>query len=320
MPDVLRTFLDTLAEIDARSALDILLIAAMFYALLTLLRGTTAMALLRGGLIIFVVASLVADTLDLTVLKWLRTNILTGLFVAVPIIFQPEIRRTLERVGRTRVPALRGRGASPEEVDAVIDALARGCAELSRKRHGALIVLERETGLEEYIATGRRIDAAPSEELLANIFFRNAPLHDGAVIIRGARMVAAACTLPLSEAPLDGHLGTRHRAGIGVTERTDAVAVIVSEETGDISIASNGRLISKLDDERLRTLLAGLLGRSGRRLGWRRWLAAARLGAASWRVPSAAPIPPRGGEPTAGRAESAPAVGPEPEDEREVVR
>jgi diadenylate cyclase len=271
MPDFLRTFLDTLAEIDARSVVDILLIAAICYALLQLLRGTTAMALLRGGLIIFVAASLVADTLDLTVLKWLRTNILTGLFVAVPIIFQPEIRRTLERVGRARVAAPRPR----DEVDPVIDAIARGCTELSRKRHGALIVIERETGLEEYIATGRRIDAAPSEELLANIFFRNAPLHDGALIIRGGRMVAAACTLPLSEAPLDGHLGTRHKAAIGVTERTDAVAVIVSEETGDISVAANGRLVSKLDDGRLRALLAGLLGRQERG-GWRGWLAAIR--------------------------------------------
>jgi diadenylate cyclase len=196
----------------------------------------------------------------------------------VPIIFQPEIRRTLERVGRTRVPALRGRGApAPAGVDALIDAVARACAELSRKRHGALIVFERETGLEEYIATGRRIDAAPSADLLTNIFFRNAPLHDGALIIRGGRMVAAACTLPLSEAPLDGHLGTRHRAGIGVTERTDAVAVIVSEETGDISIAANGRLVAKLGDERLRAMLASALGRPDQHHGWRRWLAAVRL-------------------------------------------
>lgn len=261
MPDFLRTFVDTLRQIDARSALDILLIAVIIYALLLVLRGTTAMSLLRGGAIIFVAAFVLANSLDLTVLNWLLRNSLTGLLVAVPIIFQPEIRRTLERVGRTRVPSLRGRPAT----GAVVYAIVGGCRELSRQRHGALMVLERETGLEEFISTGRRIDAAPSAELLAAIFYRNAPLHDGALIIRADRIVAAGCTLPLTDAAMDGHVGTRHRAGIGVTERTDAVSVIVSEETGDVSVASNGRLVSGLDEASLHGLLTGLLGHEGHR-------------------------------------------------------
>jgi len=127
-------------------------------------------------------------------------------------------------------------------------------------RHGALLVLERETGLEEYIATGRRLDAEPSEELIAGIFYRNSPLHDGAAILRGDRIVAAACTLPLSETPLPQHYGTRHRAALGISERTDAVAVVLSEETGEIAIAVDGRLTSRLDGDGLRQALRALVG------------------------------------------------------------
>ncbi len=257
---------------NVRSALDVLLIAAILYALLRVLRGTTAMSLLRGGAIIFVAVYLLAEALELRVTRWLVRTSFTGLLVAIPIIFQPEIRRTLERVGRTRVPALRARPA-----DTLIDAVAGGCRELSSQRHGALMVIERETGLEEYIATGHPLDAAPSPALLANIFYRNAPLHDGAMILRGDRIVAAGCTLPLTEAPMDGHVGTRHRAGIGVTERTDAVSVIVSEETGDVSVASNGRLVSKLDDAGLRAMLATLLGTDGGSGRGARWAATGRF-------------------------------------------
>ncbi len=263
MPEFVRTFADAVRDIDARSVLDIALIAVIIYALLSLLRGTTAMALLRGGAIVFVAAYVLANYFNLTALRWLLDRLATGLVVAVFVVFQPEIRRTLERVGRTRVTGLRTRPA----MDALVDAVARGCRDLSRRRFGALIVIERDTGLEDYIATGTRIDAVPTEELLSNLFYRNSPLHDGAVIVRGDRICAAACTLPLTEAPTDGHLGTRHKAGIGVSERTDAVAVIVSEETGSISVASNGRLVSKLDEAGLRMLLTGLLARDDRSVG-----------------------------------------------------
>lgn len=263
MPSFLRTFLDTVREIDARSAIDILLIAVIIYALLLLLRGTTAMSLLRGGAILFVAAFVLANTFNLAVLNWLLRNSLASLLLAATIIFQPEIRRALERVGRTRVPALRTRPA----MDTLVDAIVGSCRELAVQRHGALIVVERETGLEDYIATGRRIDALPSAELLSAIFYRNAPLHDGAVLIRGDRIVAAGCTLPLADVSPDGfaglaaggHTGTRHRAGLGITERTDAVSVLVSEETGDISLAAGGRLMSRLDETRLRALLLSTL-------------------------------------------------------------
>ncbi|MFN8559510.1 MAG: diadenylate cyclase CdaA [Dehalococcoidia bacterium] len=256
MPDFVRSFIDAVRYVDARSAVDIFLIAAIIYAVLTLLRGTTAMSLLRGAAIIAAAAWALAYALDLTVLKWLLGNMVTGLFIAVPVIFQPEIRRTLERVGRTRVTTRRSRPTT----EALITAVVAACGEMSRQRCGALMVIERETGLQDYIATGRRQDAAPTEDLLATIFFRNSPLHDGALIIRGDRIVAAGCTLPLTDAPMQGHVGTRHRAGIGVTERTDAVAVIVSEETGDVSVATNGRMVSKLDGVELRGLLTALLG------------------------------------------------------------
>jgi diadenylate cyclase len=259
MSDVLRTALDTIRDIGPRDVLEIGVLASIIYALLRLVRGTTAMALLRGAAILYVALWLLVLLLDFAVLRWLLTISLTSLAVAAVIIFQPEIRRALEVVGRANVARLLSRPAT----EALIDAIAQGCSALASQRHGALIVIERDTGLEEYIATGKRVDAAVSKEILENIFFRNAPLHDGAIVVRGDRIVAAGCTLPLTEASMDGHIGTRHKAGIGITERTDAVSVVVSEETGDISIASNGRLVSKLDDARFRSLLASLLGQEG---------------------------------------------------------
>ena len=144
--------------------------------------------------------------------------------------------------------------------DAVIDAVAEAASNLARERHGALMVLERETGLQDYIDTGVRVDAAPSVELLRGIFFPNSPLHDGAVILRENRVVAACCTLPLAEESARGMMGTRHRAALGITERTDAVSVVVSEETGQVSVASNGRLSQRLDEVRLRATLQSILG------------------------------------------------------------
>lgn len=257
MPEFLRTFWETLQDLSPSAALDILLIASLIYLILVMLRGTTAMSLLRGLVILFAVLYLIARIVELTVLTFLLDRFFTGLLITIPIVFQPEIRRTLEIVGRTRVASLRSRPA----VDALIDALVRGCRDLSGRRHGALIVIERETGLEDYIATGRRIDALPSPDLIANIFFRNAPLHDGALIIRGDRLTAAGCTLPLTDIQMESHLGTRHRAAIGLSERTDAVVVVVSEETGAISIATNGKLETRLDERKLRDMLNGLLSR-----------------------------------------------------------
>lgn len=259
MGEFLRPYGDALRQIDARSAVDILLLTAIIWWLLVLVRGTTAMSLLRGAGIVLVGAVVLANVFDLAVLSWLLRNALTGLLIAAFVIFQPEIRRALERVGRTGLHAMRGRTG----YESVIAIVARAGGELAERHHGALIVLERETGLEDYISTGRRLDAEPSEELIEGIFYRNSPLHDGALILRGDRIVAAACTLPLSDAALPAQYGTRHRAAVGISERTDAVSVVVSEETGEIALAVNGRLLPGLAGNELETTLADLLGVTG---------------------------------------------------------
>ncbi len=250
---------DILDRVDPTDALDVFLIALVIYLVFLLLRGTTAIALLRGAAIVLVGAVILAQVLNLEVLDFVIRNSLTGLIIAVPIIFQPEIRRALERVGRTgfRVwarPAYNG----------LIDAVSVAALELAKQRHGALIVFERETGLQSYIDTGVSVDAMPSVELMEGIFYPNGPLHDGAVILRENRVVAAACTLPMSDMRLSGEMGMRHQAGLGVTEGTDAVSVMVSEETGMVSVAADGRLYARLDETRLRELLGRLLGSRAR--------------------------------------------------------
>ena len=193
-------------------------------------------------------------------LNFLLRNSIVGLIVGVFVIFTPEIRRALERIGRTASRAFGG----PIDYDRSIDAVSAAALEMSRRKIGALIVLERETGLQEYTEHGVAIDGMPSPELLANIFYPNSPLHDGAVILRGDRVIAACVTLPLSDNPLPGELGTRHRAGLGITERTDAVSLVVSEQTGEISVAADGRIYTRLDEARMRGLLDRLLaGRNG---------------------------------------------------------
>jgi diadenylate cyclase len=255
MSEFLQNIRDTLGELDARSVFDILLIAAIFYSVLLLLRGTIAMTLLRGFAILLIAASILASLFDLRVLNFLLRNSVIGLAVAIPIIFQPELRRALERLGRAGVRAWLGRPG----YDALIDVIAEASRGLAERRHGALMVLERDTGLKDYIDTGVRVDATPSAELLEGIFFPRSPLHDGAVILRENRVVAAACTLPLSEDSFGGRVGLRHRAAMGITERTDAISVVVSEETGEIAVAANGRLVPRLDEARLKATLASLL-------------------------------------------------------------
>lgn len=257
--DEVESVIDRIGPTDA---LDILLIALAIYWLLLLLRGTPAIALLRGAAILLIGAVVLAQALSLSVLDFVIRNSLAGLIIAVPIIFQPEIRRALERVGRTGIRLL-----PRHQYDHVIETVNAAALELARQRHGALIVFERETGLQNYVETGVPVDAVATPELLEGIFYPNSPLHDGAVIIREDRVAAAGCTLPLSETRLPGEMGLRHRAGLGVTERTDAVSVMVSEETGTISVAADGRIYARLDEARLRGLLTRLLGAAPRRDG-----------------------------------------------------
>ena len=246
----------SLSRLDFMAVLDIVLVAALFYGLLRLLRGTTAMALLRGILILGVLAFIVSNFLRLTMFSWLLRNSVTVLLVAIPILFQPELRRALERIGRASVVGPTAGTGSQQLIEILCDTVER----LATSQIGALIVLERETGLRQYTETGVPLDSTVSVELLVSIFFPNSPLHDGAVIIHENRVLAAGCVLPLTDNNATGifALGTRHRAAIGITEGTDAIAIVVSEETGTISVASNGRIVRNLDEARVRRILAGL--------------------------------------------------------------
>jgi diadenylate cyclase len=246
---------DTLERLDGAAVLDILIIAAVIFALLMALRGTTAMTLLRGGVVIVCLLYLVGRILDLSVVNFILRNSLPGLVVGLIVIFQPEIRRALERAGRTSVRAWLSTGEHSQ--DAAI--LATAVMELSRRRHGAIIVVERTTGLEDYTETGIRLDADLSPQLIESIFYPNSPLHDKAAIVRDGKVVAACCTLPLAEGAGTMRMGTRHRAALGITERTDAVSIVVSEESGAISVASDGRLIRLRDDTRVKPTIEALL-------------------------------------------------------------
>jgi len=228
-------------------------------------RGTQAIQLLRGVILLALFVSLIGSLAGLTAFNWLMRSVGQFLAVVVAVVLQPELRRALERLGRASGLGLWA--ARDVELDRVVNAIVSACRRLSERRHGALIVIERDTGLQDYVETGVVVDAVVADELLQTIFFPKTALHDGAVIIRGDRIVAAACVLPLAESLVsDSHLGTRHRAAVGITQQTDALAVVVSEETGTISLARNGRMVRHLDDRRLGTLLRAMLtpGRAGR--------------------------------------------------------
>ena len=251
-----------LQRLDWLGVLDILLVAAIFFGILVLVRRTQAALVLRGLMFVAVLSVILANLVPLPAFSWLVRNSLPALFVAVPVIFQAELRRALEQLGRV-APVARWTGRA-QIIDTVIDEVVSACAYLSERRHGALIVFERDTGLQDVIDTGVPLDAVVSNELLTTIFFPNTPLHDQAVIIRGDRIAAASAVLPLSERFADSRvLGTRHKAGIGITEHSDAVSIMVSEETGVVSIAHNGRVIRRLDAERLRSILHAFFAQEG---------------------------------------------------------
>ena len=247
---------DLLARLDLSSVIDIALVTFVFAGLFYLVRGTRAVILLRGILLVAFVAVLASTFLNLTAFNWLIRNSIPALLVAIPVIFQPELRRAFERLGRPR--SLWG-ARTTDATTKFLATLSRAASALSRQELGALMIVEGRTGLQEYIDTGVRLDADVSVDLLLTIFNKHTNLHDGAVIIRDERLLAASCMLPLSENPdVDRDLGTRHRAALGVTESTDAIAIVVSEETGAMSVAHNGRLTRNLDEGNLNRLLTNL--------------------------------------------------------------
>jgi len=277
----------TLARLDVRSVLDILIVAGIIYWILNLIQGTTAVALVRGMVTLVLLAALLGSVFDLVVLNWVLRNSIPALLVAVPILFQPELRRALERLGRSS--KLFARGAAGDETALAMEHLAVACRRLADRKWGALIVLERETGLGEYVDTGVKIDGLISVDFLMSIFYPNSPLHDGAVVLRGDRVIAAACLMPLTETALtDQHLGTRHRAGVGITERTDAISVIVSEETGTISLANSGRIVRNLDESKLKKVLPALY-RPPVSTAWLPWLPAGSSSASTGCLAGTAP-------------------------------
>lgn len=257
MSDFLSEISFFLARLDGTSIVDILLVTAVIFLLLQLVRGTQAIVLLRGIIILVVLVALFTTFFHLSAFSWLLSNTLPALLIAIPVIFAPEIRRALERLGRASTWLNWGLRETGEGLP-VIQALATAAQRLAERRHGGLIIIEREVGLKNYADTGVALDAAVTVELLLQIFYPNSPLHDGGVIIQGNRIIAAACVLPLStsEGLPDRKMGLRHRAALGISESSDAVAVVVSEETGILSVAHNGRMIQRLDAARLQHILA----------------------------------------------------------------
>jgi len=248
-------------------AIDILIVAFVIFKLIHAIRHTRAITLIKG-LAVVVIAGVVAQAFGLRTVNWLLDQATTTVFVALPIVFYPELRRALEQLGQGTLFA-KAATADKADADLVINTVTQAAVRLSSRKVGALIVIERELGLQEYADTGIELDAALSEQLLINIFEPNSPLHDGAVIIRKRRIQAASCLLPLTETRLDAQLGTRHRAAVGLSEQTDAVVVVVSEETGAISLAAGGRLSRYLTESRLREQLQAYLYKHERTFGSR---------------------------------------------------
>lgn len=251
IPIQLQGILSTITVLDL---LDILIVAVILYKLYQMLQDTRAMTLVKG-LLVLLGLSIVTNWMEMHVIYWLLQQTVTLLFVALPIVFQPELRRTLEHIGQGR---FFGKSVFLDDDQArlLINELDKAVMRLSSKKIGALIVLERNMKLDDVSATGIRIEGLITADFMMNVFIPNTPLHDGAAVVRGNRLIAAACILPLTDnRTLSTELGTRHRAAIGLSEQSDALVIVVSEETGTVSIAENGKIIRYLNSERLKGYL-----------------------------------------------------------------
>src|SRR5216684_5640065 len=241
------------------NVLDVLIVAVFVYYVLLLIRGTRAVQLLIGVLVLVLIYQ-IATWAQLTLTTLLLQALFAVALVALVVVFQPELRRALGQIGQLGPLNRLLAPGSEEEVEGIVDEVVRAALLISEAKHGALIVLERATGLQDYSETGVPVNGKLTAELLASIFMTRSPLHDGAVIVRSSQILAAACLLPLEDTQERSHrYGMRHRAALSISSQTDAVVVVVSEETQGISVASNGRMIGGLDEERLRRVLASLL-------------------------------------------------------------
>ncbi|NLG85620.1 MAG: TIGR00159 family protein [Firmicutes bacterium] len=249
--------LTQLHDFGVLDVVDILIVAFVFYRVIIWIRGTRAVQLLKG-LAVLLLAYFFSSRFGLAATSWLLDKVMTMGLIAIPLIFQPELRRGLEQLGRGRLFVGSHRFMDEGDVSHTIREVVRAAQVLSQNKIGALIVLERQTGLKEVEETGIPLDALVSAEVLVNIFVPNTPLHDGAVIIRGDRVAAAGCFLPLTENNVSQELGTRHRAALGISEQSDCAAVVVSEETGSISLAHEGLIKRHLDETNLNELLLSI--------------------------------------------------------------
>jgi diadenylate cyclase len=263
MANFLNNILFIFQRLDWLSVLDILLVTLIFFVVLYSLRDTQAMVLLRGVIFLVVALVLLTTLVELPAFSWLVQSALPALLLSIPVIFAPEIRRALERLGRAGTVTIiqSSSQATDEEIQKALRAVVEASARLSARQHGALIVIQRMDSLDQYIETGVQMRAHVTPELLLQIFYPDTPLHDGAVVIAHGRVVAAACVMPLSASGIlnrspERQMGLRHRAALGVSEVSDAIAVVVSEQSGSISIAHAGRMIRRIDPERLENILA----------------------------------------------------------------
>jgi diadenylate cyclase len=237
---------------------DILVVWYVIYKLINVIRGTKAVQLLKGIFVILLIRVL-SGFFGLQTLSWMMEQVITYGFLAIIIIFQPELRRALEQLGRGKF-FTRSSGQDDDDQEKAVEAIVKATDYMAKRRIGALISIERETGMSDYIETGISLNAKITSELLINIFIPNTPLHDGAVILQRNNVAAAACYLPLSESPfISKELGTRHRAALGISEVTDSITVIVSEETGNISLTKNGELHRNLTLDGFKELLSAEL-------------------------------------------------------------
>lgn len=262
MTNILNQILYFFQRLTWLSVLDLFLVTFVFFIVLLLLKDTQAMVLLRGAIVFIILLTILTRVINLPAFTWLVENVVPALLFAIPVIFAPEIRRGLERLGRAAPSQLFSRQSVTRDaaIQQTVHAVVTAAARLSGRQHGALIVMQRRQSLDEYVNTGVRLNAAVSAELLLQIFYPNTPLHDGAVIIANNLIVAGSCVMPLSASGIltkspERQMGLRHRAALGTSEATDAITVVVSEQTGSISIAHSGRMIRRLDSERLENIL-----------------------------------------------------------------